>query len=92
MLIRGSNAVGYKSYPDNVNEKFIELAAKNGIDVFRIFDCFNSLEQMQLCIDTVKVLFLFSLIHSHSHSHSHSHLFILCFFMGMILCFLTLAM
>jgi pyruvate carboxylase len=54
MLIRGSNAVGYKSYPDNVNEKFIELAAKNGIDVFRIFDCFNSLEQMQLCIDTVK--------------------------------------
>jgi acetyl-CoA carboxylase carboxyl transferase alpha subunit len=54
MLIRGSNAVGYKSYPDNVNERFVELAAKNGIDVFRIFDCFNSVEQMQLCIDTVR--------------------------------------
>jgi pyruvate carboxylase len=41
MLLRGSNAVGYKSYPDNVVEKFVELACKNGMDVFRIFDCFN---------------------------------------------------
>eukprot|EP00033_Pygsuia_biforma_P000130 GCRY01000165.1.p1 GENE.GCRY01000165.1~~GCRY01000165.1.p1 ORF type:complete len:1223 (+),score=453.10 GCRY01000165.1:114-3782(+) len=54
MLIRGANAVGYKSYPDNVVVKFIELAAKNGMDVFRIFDCFNDLEQMKLCIDTVR--------------------------------------
>ncbi|KAH3767967.1 pyruvate carboxylase, mitochondrial [Pelomyxa schiedti] len=54
MLLRGSNAVGYASYPDNVIEKFIQLAAKNGIDVFRIFDCFNDLSQMMLPINTVK--------------------------------------
>ena len=54
MLLRGANAVGYKSYPDNVIVSFIELAAKNGIDVFRIFDCFNDVEQMRLCIDTVR--------------------------------------
>ena len=54
MLLRGSNAVGYKSYPDNVVSPFTKLAAKNGIDVFRIFDCFNCVEQMQLAIDTVR--------------------------------------
>lgn len=54
MLIRGANAVGYKSYPDNVVVESIKLAAANGIDVFRIFDCFNDMEQMQLCIDTVR--------------------------------------
>ena len=54
MLLRGANAVGYKSYPDNVIVRFIELAAKNGVDVFRIFDCFNDMSQMKLCIDTVR--------------------------------------
>ena len=54
MLLRGSNAVGYKSYPDNVIVQFIRLAARNGIDVFRIFDCFNDVSQMQLSIDTVR--------------------------------------
>ena len=54
MLLRGSNAVGYTSYPDNVVSEFTRLAAENGIDVFRIFDCFNDVEQMQLAIDTVK--------------------------------------
>jgi len=54
MLIRGANAVGYTSYPDNVVEKFVQLAAKNGIDVFRIFDCFNMMDQMKLCIDYVR--------------------------------------
>ena len=54
MLIRGANAVGYKSYPDNVVENFVQLAAKNGIDVFRIFDCFNVMDQMKLCIDYVR--------------------------------------
>ena len=38
MLLRGSNAVGYKAYPDNLIEAFIVQAAKGGIDVFRIFD------------------------------------------------------
>ncbi|CAM9510994.1 unnamed protein product [Heterosigma akashiwo] len=54
MLIRGSNAVGYASYPDNVVREFIQLAAQNGMDVFRIFDCFNDIKQMQVSIDTVR--------------------------------------
>lgn len=51
MLLRGSNAVGYKNYPDNVVEDFIIKAADNGIDVFRIFDCFNWVENMKLAIN-----------------------------------------
>jgi pyruvate carboxylase len=48
MLLRGANAVGYTSYPDNVVEKFVELAAVNGMDVFRIFDCFNDVSNMEV--------------------------------------------
>lgn len=54
MLLRGSNAVGYTGYPDNVVKEFIHLAAKSGIDVFRIFDSLNSLDNMLLSIDTVR--------------------------------------
>ena len=54
MLIRGANAVGYTSYPDNVVKKFCHLAAKNGMDVFRIFDCFNQLNCMTNCIEAVR--------------------------------------
>lgn len=54
MLLRGANAVGYTSYPDNVVKQFIQLSAKNGIDVFRIFDSLNGLDNMQLSIDTVR--------------------------------------
>ena len=54
MLLRGSNAVGYKSYPDNVVQRFVALAAKAGIDVFRIFDCFNDVEQMRVSCDAVR--------------------------------------
>lgn len=54
MLLRGSNAVGYTNYPDNVIKEFIRLSAKNGIDIFRIFDCFNWVDQMRLAIDEVK--------------------------------------
>lgn len=53
MLIRGSNAVGYTSYADNVVQEFIRLAAINGMDIFRIFDCFNDVESMQVSIDAV---------------------------------------
>jgi len=53
MLLRGANAVGYTSYPDSVVRDFVLLAAKNGMDVFRIFDCFNDLEQMSVAIDAV---------------------------------------
>lgn len=54
MLLRGANAVGYTSYPDNVVKEFIRLAAKNGIDVFRIFDSLNGLDNMRLSIDAVR--------------------------------------
>ena len=54
MLFRGSNAVGYKAYPDNVIEKFIEKSWENGIDVFRIFDSLNWLEGMKRSIQVVR--------------------------------------
>lgn len=53
MLLRGTNAVGYSSYPDNVITEFIKESHSQGIDIFRIFDCLNSLEKMRLSIDTV---------------------------------------
>ena len=54
MLIRGSNAVGYTSYPDNVIQEFVIATAEAGLDIFRIFDCFNDLNQMQVTIDAVR--------------------------------------
>ncbi|MES2387433.1 MAG: pyruvate carboxylase [Bacteroidota bacterium] len=54
MLLRGSNAVGYKAYPDNLVEDFIENAWKKGIDLFRIFDSLNWLEEMKTSIRTVR--------------------------------------
>ncbi|HEX6427390.1 MAG TPA: pyruvate carboxylase [Niastella sp.] len=54
MLIRGSNAVGYTAYPDNLVESFIEASWKNGIDIFRIFDSLNWLEGMQVSIRAVR--------------------------------------
>lgn len=54
MLLRGSNAVGYKAYPDNLVERFIVEAAENGIDIFRIFDSLNWLEAMKVSIRTVR--------------------------------------
>ncbi|MDT2832637.1 pyruvate carboxylase [Vagococcus carniphilus] len=54
MLFRGSNAVGYQNYSDNVLKEFIELAASEGIDVFRIFDSLNWLPQMEKSIQYVR--------------------------------------
>ena len=54
MLFRGSNAVGYKAYPDNLIEKFIEKSWETGIDVFRIFDSLNWVEGMQHSIRVVR--------------------------------------
>ena len=51
MLLRASNAVGYKNYPDNVIRKFIQTSAEKGIDVFRIFDSLNWIETMKLPIE-----------------------------------------
>lgn len=52
MLLRASNAVGYKNYADNVIEEFIQTTAKSGIDIFRIFDSLNWLETMKLPIES----------------------------------------
>jgi pyruvate carboxylase len=51
MLLRGANAVGYASYPDNVVIEFIREAHVQGIDIFRIFDSLNSIENMRVSID-----------------------------------------
>ncbi|MDR5658086.1 pyruvate carboxylase [Serpentinicella sp. ANB-PHB4] len=53
MLIRGSNGVGYKNYPDNVIREFIKQSSSSGIDVFRIFDSLNWLKGMEVAIDEV---------------------------------------
>lgn len=53
MLLRGSNGVGYTNYPDNVVKFFVQQAAKGGVDVFRIFDCLNWVENMRVSIDAV---------------------------------------
>ncbi|SHK28931.1 pyruvate carboxylase [Tepidibacter formicigenes] len=50
MLLRASNAVGYKNYPDNVLREFIKESANKGIDIFRIFDSLNWIENMRLPI------------------------------------------
>ncbi|MFF2457344.1 pyruvate carboxylase [Peribacillus simplex] len=54
MLLRASNAVGYKNYPDNVIREFVEKSAGAGIDVFRIFDSLNWVKGMELAIDAVR--------------------------------------
>jgi pyruvate carboxylase len=53
MLLRGANAVGYASYPDNVILEFVRQAHAQGIDIFRIFDSLNSIENMRVSIDAV---------------------------------------
>lgn len=54
MLIRGQNIVGYRHYADDVLEKFIERSAKNGIDVFRIFDALNDIRNIKPAMQVVK--------------------------------------
>jgi pyruvate carboxylase len=54
MLLRGSNAVGYKAYPDNLIEKFVEQAWETGVDVFRIFDSLNWMKSMEPSINYVR--------------------------------------
>jgi pyruvate/oxaloacetate carboxyltransferase len=54
MLLRGQNVVGYRNYPDDVLIRFVEKAAENGIDVFRVFDALNDIRNMEVAIRTVK--------------------------------------
>ena len=54
MLLRASNAVGYTAYPDNVVYEFCKKAKECGIDIFRVFDSLNNVENLKLGIDAVK--------------------------------------
>ena len=53
MLLRGSNGVGYTNYPDNVVRAFVAQAAESGVDVFRVFDSLNWVENMRVAMDAV---------------------------------------
>ena len=53
MLLRASNAVGYTNYADNVVRYFVQQAAKNGVDVFRVFDSLNWVDNMRVAMDAV---------------------------------------
>ncbi|WP_112795935.1 pyruvate carboxylase [Rhizobium sp. SYY.PMSO] len=53
MLLRGANGVGYTNYPDNVVKYFVRQAAKGGVDLFRVFDCLNWVENMRVSMDAV---------------------------------------
>src|SRR6201996_11091 len=54
MLLRGANGVGYTNYPDNVVKSFVARTAAAGMDLFRIFDCLNWVENMRVAIDAVR--------------------------------------
>ena len=54
MLLRGQNLVGYRHYSDDIVVKFVERAAANGVDVFRIFDAVNDIRNMTVAIKTAK--------------------------------------
>ncbi|RUZ93490.1 pyruvate carboxylase [Mesorhizobium sp. M7A.F.Ca.US.006.01.2.1] len=53
MLLRGANGVGYTNYPDNVVQHFVKQAASGGIDLFRVFDCLNWVDNMRVAMDAV---------------------------------------
>ena len=54
MLLRASNGVGYTNYPDNVVQEFVRQAAETGVDVFRVFDSLNWVENMRVAMDAVQ--------------------------------------
>ena len=54
MLLRGQNLVGYRHYSDDIAEKFVVHAARNGVDIFRIFDALNDVRNMEFTIKVAK--------------------------------------
>lgn len=56
MLLRGQNILGYKNYPDDVVIRFVELAAKNGISIFRVFDALNDVRNLEVAMKAVKAV------------------------------------
>ncbi|NLW92879.1 MAG: acetyl-CoA carboxylase biotin carboxyl carrier protein [Syntrophomonadaceae bacterium] len=76
MLVRGQSLVGYSHYPDDIVDKFIEKAADNGIDIFRVFDALNDRRNLEACMKAVKktgkhaqacVVYTISPVHSKQH-------------------------
>ncbi len=74
MLLRGQNLVGYRHYSDDVVKKFVERAAKNGVDIFRIFDALNDFRNIEVAVKAVKkakahveasICYTTSPVHSH---------------------------
>ncbi|OPY40973.1 MAG: Pyruvate carboxylase subunit B [Methanoregulaceae archaeon PtaU1.Bin066] len=54
MLLRGQNLVGYRHYPDDVVDRFVERAHANGVDIFRVFDALNDIRNMKRSMEKVK--------------------------------------
>ncbi|MBZ3655905.1 hypothetical protein JS565_14945 [Salmonella enterica subsp. enterica serovar Senftenberg] len=54
MLLRGQNLLGYRHYADDVVERFVERAVKNGMDVFRVFDAMNDPRNMKAALQAVR--------------------------------------
>jgi len=54
MLLRGQNLVGYRHYPDDVVDRFVDMAHKNGVDIFRVFDALNDIRNMTRAMKRVK--------------------------------------
>ncbi len=54
MLLRGQNLVGYRNYPDDVAEAFVETACDAGIDIFRVFDALNDFRNFETCVKVIK--------------------------------------
>jgi len=54
MLLRGQNLVGYRNYPDDVAEAFVERAAENGMDIFRVFDALNDFRNFETAVKIIK--------------------------------------
>ena len=52
MLLRGQNILGYKHYPDDIVRRFVKAAVKNGIDIIRIFDALNDVNNLKVAIET----------------------------------------
>jgi oxaloacetate decarboxylase alpha subunit len=76
MLLRGQSLVGYTHYPDDVVERFVDKAAENGIDIFRMFDALNDIRNLEACMRAVKktgkhaqacVVYTVSPVHSMNH-------------------------
>jgi len=54
MLLRGQNLVGYRHYPDDVVDKFVDASHKNGVDIFRVFDALNDIRNMTRSMQRIK--------------------------------------